>query len=184
MRNFSGGGVALQNYDKLRREYLARESAIAAFGWFFIVSGVFGLIAFLGALANTILAAVAGTVEIPWAYVFGRFTGMLLVSTIQLSTGFGFRKLQANSRIPGTFLGVLLSFYGIGIWLMILLWSKKGNMVFSDEYRAAVQSTPYIRRHMTATAWILIFFPIVLTGIIFLLIFLLGMFTVSQTTGA
>jgi hypothetical protein len=176
MRNLPGAaGLNVQGLEKLRREYLAHESAIAAFGWFFMVTGCIGLVGFLFWLVMTIWLAMAGTVEIPWVMQIIQLVVNLLVATYQIFTGMELRKLKTAGRANGTFLSIFLIVYGIGIWFMILAWSDKGNKVFSEDYRSAVNATPYIKRHMTATAWILIFLPIMLTVLIIGLLLLLGL---------
>jgi hypothetical protein len=185
MRNLPGAaGFNVAGLEKLRRDYLAHESAIAAFGWFFTINGWFILAGFLINLVLMIWLAIAGNVEINWAFQIGRLMGNLLVGVYQIFAGTELRKLKNAGRGHGTFLSIFFILYGIGIWFMILVWSEKGNKVFSDEYRSAVHATPYIKRHMTVTAWILIFWPIFMTLLLIGLFVLLGLIVIAATNPA
>lgn len=175
MRNLTGGAVNQQGYERLRRENLRHESAIAAFGWFFLLGGVLGLIGFFLSLVMLLLVYFAGTVDIVWAAQLGLLSAQLILGVVQVTTGQNLLKLKPWSRIAATILSIGFIVYGIGVWFMILAWSEKGKFIFSEQYRTAFEATPYIKRHMTATAWILIFVPLVATALVFvLMVFVFG----------
>lgn len=175
MRNLTGGALNQQGYERLRRENLRHESAIAAFGWFFLIGGVIGLLGFFLSLVMLLLVYFQGTIDIPWGFQIFSLSMQLILSVVQLTTAQNLLKLKRWARIVATIMSIGFILYGIGIWFLILVWSEKGNLIFSDQYRTAYEATPYIKRHMTTTAWILIFFPLVAFAIgLVLAVFVFG----------
>jgi hypothetical protein len=86
------------------------------------------------------------------------------------------RALKASGRIWGTIFSALTFYTGVSIWFIVLVWSGASNYVFSPEYQAVVKATPDIKRHMTATAWILIAFAVLSVALAIVLVLVLGWF--------
>ena len=81
---------------------------------------------------------------------------------------FGLRNLKSWGRIPAAlFAGIGLLAFPIGTlingYILYLLLSAKGRMVFSAEYREIIQQTPEIKYR---TSKILLFFAFLLVGLI------------------
>ncbi len=175
---------AIPNADKIRKEHLATESAIAAFGWFHLVLAGFELIGLIVGLVLTVLFAINPPEELNWVThlmsVF--FTGV--IGLWQFQTGQGLRKLSHSARLNATFLNIFNIPIGVGVWFFILAWSSKANLIFSDHYKQIVAQTPQFRRHITLTTWILIFLPMIMTGLIVVLLIAFVFVAVSASLDA
>ena len=82
--------------------------------------------------------------------------------------GFGLNKLKSWARISAAlFAGVGLLAFPIGTlingYVLYLLLSAKGKMVFSDEYREVIEQTPEIKYKTSKVLW---FFLLLLLGLI------------------
>jgi hypothetical protein len=176
------GNVAnsIPNAEQIRKEHLATESAIAAFGWFHLVLAGLELLGLILGMVLTALYFLNPPDELNWVShllsVF--FTGV--IGVWQFQTGTGLRKLTSSARLNATILNVFNIPIGVGIWYFILAWSSKANVVFSDQYKQVVAQTPHLRRHITITTWILIFVPLVMIGLLVFLIFALALFAVAS----
>jgi hypothetical protein len=74
----------------------------------------------------------------------------LLVGSFVAWTGWLTRTLQPRARVPATILSIVgLAAFPIGTaisgYMLYLLWSTKGSMIFSDQYGLIVRATPHVR---------------------------------------
>ena len=170
----------IDNAEQIRKEHLATESAIAAFGWFHLVLAGLEFLGVVLGLVFTVIFLIYPPEEISWlAHLLSIFFN-LCIGLWQFATGQGLRKLDSSARSNATFLNIFNIPIGIGIWFFILAWSAKANVVFSEQYKQVVAQTPNMRRHITLTTWILIFVPIVMTGLLVFLIFALALLAVAS----
>ncbi len=87
--------------------------------------------------------------------------GFLAISILQFWVGLGLQKLIPWTRIAGiVFAAIGLLGFPIGtlisIYFLYLLVSKKGEYVFSDEYRQIREQTPHIRYKTSMILWIFV----------------------------
>ena len=81
------------------------------------------------------------------------------IAILHIVAGFGIRRLARWSRIPAVIAGCigLLSF-PIGTllngYVLFLLLSAKGSMVFSPEYKQVIEQTPNIKHKTSIFMWI------------------------------
>src|SRR4030095_8127226 len=79
----------------------------------------------------------------------------------QLWVGTGLRRLRRWARIPtGILSGIGLLGFPIGTiingYILYLIFSQKGKVVFSDEYRAVIEQTPHIKYRTSIVVWIVL----------------------------
>lgn len=89
--------------------------------------------------------------------------GLLLATfvVIYILVGRMFRALSPKAKTPGTLLSALgLLAFPIGTlingYILYLIHSKKGKMVFSDEYKEVIAQTPNIKYKTPLLVWIFI----------------------------
>ncbi len=151
--------------ETIRRAHLSHEASIISIGTLYYLGAI--MLVFTGLMSVLKL----GSPELggPWA---GLFFIALGVAYFQL--GRWFRALLPKAKIPGTILAAigLLAFpFGtlINIYILYLINSKKGAMVFSDQYRAVIAATPGIKYKTSIVVWVLVglllvFFLVALFG--------------------
>ena len=160
----------------IRRKHLKHEKAIKSFGALFYIGGAFTLFLFgIPILALKISALFISDLNggPPWNVLLLGGISILLGSS-QIYVAQGLRRLKASGRSGATLLGGLglLAFpIGtlIGPYLLYLLWSEKGQLIFSPKYQDILEATPHIVHKTSILAWILlgiivIFFAIGLAG--------------------
>lgn len=151
---FSDGHLAEGNAEAIRREYLSHEASVKSIGLLYFLGAFFFLIATLFVLqAQT----GSGSVESTFLSLCLPILGLL-----QLFTAYGLRKLKSWARIPtGLISGIGLLSFPIGTlinaYILYLIFSAKGKMVFSDDYRSIIDQTPHIKYKTSAVVWVLLF---------------------------
>ncbi len=142
-------GFAGSSDEQIRRKHLGHEASIRSFGLLFMIGSVIGILSgvvyFLLAVANLF-----GGQQV----VLGIFLFLLALITIGLSilewfVAVGLRELSNFGRTGGTVMGAIgllgIPFGTLGsAYLLYLLWSKKGQVVFSPRYRRVREVTPHI----------------------------------------
>jgi len=85
-----------------------------------------------------------------------------VLAIAQLFTAYGLRKLKSWARISTGFIsGIGLIGFPTGTlinaYILYLVFSAKGRMVFSEEYREVIAQTPHIKYKTSTIVWILLF---------------------------
>lgn len=137
----------------IRRAYLDHEASIQSIGLLYIIgcglciaSGAFiGLLAF-GEEYPPVSEHVSSFIIIGLGFILGMI-------------GSGLRQLRRWTRIPVTLLAIVgLVAIPVGTiingYILYLLFSSKGAMVFSDEYHEIVRQTPDIKYRTSIVVWI------------------------------
>lgn len=83
---------------------------------------------------------------------------MLALSIALFSVGFGLRRVRPWVRIPAMALSTLGLFsFPVGTlingYILYLIMSEKGRMVFSEQYQHIIEATPEIRYRTPLIAW-------------------------------
>ena len=145
------GVPAVTGADEVRRQFLKHEASVKSIGYLYYL-GAFALIV-IGS-AGLVGAGAAGLGANMISSIF-----LVLLGIGQFFVGTGLHKLKGWARIPTIILsGIGLIGFPIGTiinaYILYLVLSKKGKMVFSDEYRAVIEQTPHIKYRTSIVVWI------------------------------
>ena len=96
--------------------------------------------------------------ELGFAFFMAVGALYLVLGGLLFWVGLGLRRLNGVGRIGGTIfggLGLLAIPLGtlINGYLLYLLWSEKGNMVFTDQYKQTMKATLHIKHKTSVVAW-------------------------------
>lgn len=145
----------LSEVETVRKQYLSHEASVKSIGVLWVVGGLFTFVsgaAFSAALVSPppggSTVAIAGIAAV-----------LILLGITQFVVAIGIRKLYPWSRIPATFLSVCSLFAVpmgtlVGTYMLYLLLSKKGTMVFSPEYKEVIAQTPHMKYKTSPVVWI------------------------------
>jgi len=169
--------VELSQAEIVRKSHLSHEANLQSFGCLYTLGGILGIIGsiFYVAMGVFILAgglpaqpanqnvpvpntnpAAAGLVVALLGLVF------LAISIVQLLGGRAMQTLNPRGKV----LAIIISAIGllgfpcgtlISAYLLYLLLSAKGEMVFSDRYKEIIQATPHIKYKTSIIVWIFLF---------------------------
>ncbi len=162
---YSGGEFGNDAVEAIRRQYLSHEASIQSIGLLYILGSLIGTIAGVALLGMLFTAPNAAPDGI--AFVWALF--ILVMGVAQGFVGNGLRKLQRWTRIP---VGILSGIGLIGIpigtiingYILYLIFSAKGSMVYSDAYQRVIQQTPHIKYKTSIIVWIFLFLLLGLIG--------------------
>jgi len=149
-------GVALDGAaEEIRKAHISHEASVKSVGFLYLLGGAFILLASLGLMLAPNSARDAQT--------FGLAFGVILavLAGLQIATGFALRKLRPWSRVAGGILsGIGLLGFPLGTlingYILYLLLSKKGAMVFSEPYQRVIAATPHIKYRTSIIVWIVL----------------------------
>ncbi len=136
---------------EIRRQHLNHEASIKAIGALYYL-GAIGLIG-LG-ITGIVGSGSEGAATKILLVVFALGMGGLY-----FWIGHGLRGLQSRAKIPAVILAVIgLLGFPIGTlingYILYLLLSAKGTMVFSDEYKQIIADTPDIKYRTSIIVWV------------------------------
>ena len=161
-------GISVNREDEyvaIRQEHIKHEASLRSIGILYYIGGV--LILFGGI---SMLVPLLSLGEESAAFGIGFLMFYLLLGIFFVAGGRAFRKLKRWVRVPSTILSAIgLINIPVGTlingYILYLIWSEKGKMIFSDEYKEVMEATPEIKYRTSALAWIvLIVFVIILVG--------------------
>lgn len=146
-------GAATNDVEEIRREHLKHEASVKSVGILYYLGGAF--FTFMG--ISTLLLGGSGSGGLPTLFSLL----FLLLGVGQLWVGYGLRRLRKWARIPtGILSGLGLLGFPLGTiinaYILYLIFSRKGKMVFSDEYRAVIEQTPHIKYRTSIIVWIVL----------------------------
>ncbi len=154
------------DYELIRRKHLKHEVSVQSIGVLYYLSGV--IVGFAAAISAVGLSSEGeSSVFLAVSFLYG------LVAVICFALGSGLRKLRRGVRLPvGIFAAIGLLGFPIGTlingYILYLVFSKKGQYVFSDEYRDVIDSTPHIKYRTSLAVRIIcaIFFALIVFAVI------------------
>jgi hypothetical protein len=154
--------------ESIRKQHLSHEASVKSIGTLYLLGFIFLLLGGIG----QIFAALAGSGTDRTAMGWILAIALLVLAAVQFWLGQGLRKLKRGARgVAAVFAGIGLIGFPIGTiisaYILYLLLSEKGKMVFSPEYQEIIAATPHIRYKTSIVVWIIL-------GI-FLLLIVLGL---------
>jgi hypothetical protein len=161
------------NAEAIRREHIGHEASVKSIGTLY----------FLGGIGLVIVAAFAGfTPDFPTSREGTMATVVtvaiiLAIAALQFWLGTGLRRLNRVARgVSAVFAGIGLLGFPLGTiingYILYLLVSRKGNMVFSPEYKEVIAQTPHVKYKTSIIVWIILgIFVLVIVGGAAVLIF-------------
>ena len=160
--------------EEIRRQYLTHEASVKSVGLLYYFGGV-GL--FLGGLSGIVIAAASASGAEAIGQATGRSVFFLALGIGQFWVGRGLRGLKSWARLPvGILSGLGLLAVPIGTlinaYVLYLIFSKKGKMVFSDEYREVMEQTPHIKYRTSILVWVLLGLVVALIGFVLIAAYL------------
>ncbi len=143
-------GVVDSDAERIRKEHISHEASVKSVGVLYFLGGAFLLLAGIG------LGFASKGTEGPLVALF-----FFLLAGAQIWTGIGLRQLKTWARIvSGILSGIGLLGFPLGTlingYILYLLFSKKGAVVFSDEYKRVIEQTPHIKYRTSVIVWILL----------------------------
>ena len=167
----------LSQAELIRKSHLSHEANIQSFGCLYTLGGIMGILIGIFYIGLGIFIMAGG--ENPQAGVNPMAAGIItaLIGLVVLAIGvaqlFAGRSMQTLNP-SGKILAIIISAIGllgfpcgtiISGYLLYLLLSAKGEMVFSSAYKEVMQATPHIRYRTSIIVWIFLF---LLIGVILL----------------
>ena len=183
--------VDLSQAELIRKSHLSHEANLQGFGCLFTLNGILGIIGGLFYAAMGVFFIASGVpaqmanqnAPVPNANpaavgLFVALMGLVVValSVAQLFAGRSLRTLNPKGKVLAIILSAigLLNPCGIPIfgYLLYLLLSAKGVMVFSDRYKEIIQATPHIKYKTSIIVWIFLFLLIglIIVGIVWIIV--------------
>lgn len=169
--------IAESGSETIRKMHIGHEASIKSFGCLYALGAIFLVLAGIVVIIAGIGQIVSPNPNQPAT------TGLLLLalSAVYLGLGiaqgfvaWGLRKLNQVGRIGGTFFGAI-GLLGIPIgtlisaYLLYLLWSEKGNTVFSPRYKRVIRATPHIKYKTSIIVWIFLGVIVIVFGLLFVI---------------
>ena len=153
-RIHEGIGLPLTHAEELRRAHISREASVKSIGLLYYLGGT--ALAFVGVI---MVADYLGGYGRPAKFVWALF--FLILGLLQFVAGFGIRRLLPWSRIPvGIVSGIGVLGFPIGTvinaYVLYLVFSPKGAMLFTPDYHAAIAQTPHIRYRTSVVVRVLL----------------------------
>ncbi len=143
----------------IRQEHIKHEASLRSIGVLYYIGAFFMIVG--GLTMATTVSMTASENEGSASFFIGMLVFYLIFGIIAILIGRGFRKLKPWVRIPGTIfaaLGLLSIPIGtlINGYILYLMFSAKGKMVFSPEYSEIREATPEVVYKTSALSWIIL----------------------------
>ncbi len=138
---FDTGGLAGTHAEAVRNAHLSHEASVKSVGALYMIGGVLCL-----AASGLFLIVPRGG----RAPIDGMLMLIPVIGIIQCATAVGLRALHGWARVPtGLLSGIGLLGFPVGTlingYILYLIFSPKGSMVFSDDYHEIMAQTPHIK---------------------------------------
>ena len=144
--------------EAVRNTYLKHEASLKSVGVLYLI-GSFLLVAVGTASLFGLIPADRKNPDASYQWLVGRI--FIVVGCLPFQVGRWLRALNPKARTPATALSIL-GLFGfpvgtlINVYILYLLRSKKGAMVFSDHYHEIVAATPHIKYKTSLVVWIFV----------------------------
>jgi hypothetical protein len=138
---------------QIRQEHIGHEASIRSIG----------ILYYLGAILMILAGGISG---FAFSQEYGDVSAVMTVfligfGVLYLWMGSALRALSSKVRhVAGVFAGLGLLGFPVGTlingYILYLLYSKKGKMVFSEEYQAIRLATPHVKYKTSVVVWVLL----------------------------
>ena len=150
--------------ERIRKEHIKHEASVKSIGILYFLGA-----ALLGLLSMVFIFVPPNSTQ-DRAVSIGVAVGFLAVAGLQIWTGIGLRQLRPWARIvSGVLSGIGLLGFPLGTlinaYILYLLFSKKGTLVFSDGYKRVIEQTPQIKYKTSIIVWIFVGLLLLLLGL-------------------
>ena len=177
--------AALQEHDpaadsqaeSIRSSRVRHEVQLKAVGSLYLFFGAMLLVAAIG----TAIVMFDESTRSGAAESLGMMTAVtavyLVLAALQLTVGYGFRRLRSWVRIPGGIIaGIGLLAIPVGTlingYILYLMFGERGRVVLAPNYRAIIDATPHIRYRRTVGDWIALgILVLMVLGVVGLVVF-------------
>jgi hypothetical protein len=155
---FAAADLVENEVERARRQYLSHEASVRSIGTLYYIGYMLTGVGPLFLLPIAITGGGLGLLAVGLAY--------LVMAVVFFFVGRELDKLSTWVRWPvGILSGIGLLGVPIGtvinLWILYLVFCRKGRVVFSPEYREVIRQTPHIRYR---TSWPLIVLAVVLVA--------------------
>ncbi len=153
----------------IRQQHLSHEASVQSIGMLYLLACL------LCSLSSVIFLIQVRMQNAPEAVmVLG--TVLLMVGIGLGFIGVGVRRLQGWTRIPVTLFSVLGLFLVplgtiINGYILYLIYSSRGTVVFSDEYKEVIRQTPDIKYRTSVIVWIFVLLLFAVLSLVATLLF-------------
>jgi hypothetical protein len=152
-----GRGLPVGNAEEVRQAHIKHEASVKSIGLLYYLGGVA-----LVVMGLSQFATLAGSKSSPGPAVAVMLAIIFFVmAAAQFVVGSAVRRLRPWSRIGvGILSGIGLFGFPVGTiingYILYLVFSKKGEMLFTPEYHEIVALTPHIRYRTSIVVWIVL----------------------------
>lgn len=149
--------------EQIRNMYLSHEASVKSVGLLYLLGAGIGILLGLLYIVGGLIAlgSSVGAASASFAFFFVFLAGIVAfaMSVFQLFLGLGLRRLTPWCRIGAIVLSCIgLIAIPIGTiisgYILYLLLSKKGEFIFTDEYKRVIAATPHIKYRTSIIVWI------------------------------
>ncbi|MGN6134423.1 MAG: hypothetical protein ACTHOU_07965 [Aureliella sp.] len=163
--DYSLGGDAVL----IRKQFISHEASVRSIGLLYWLGGILAILCSL-AYVGLGIGFLSDARTMPTAIFMLMFSPvMAALGIFQIFVARGLRRLTPWARIGASVVSVigLLGFpFGtiISAYFLYLLLSRKGEYVFSPEYKAIIDATPGIKYRTSPIIWVLLGLLVLLLG--------------------
>jgi hypothetical protein len=161
--------------ERIRSALIGHEASIQSIGFLYILGSIFAVLFGIVVTLSASQAMAVGRPATELSIALG--TAAFFLGIGLGIVGFGLRHLKSWARIPvGVISGLGLIAVPIGTiingYFLYLIFSEKGNRVFSPEYQEIIRQTPHIKYRTSIITKILLVLLLIFVGLITLTAFL------------
>ncbi len=136
---------------EIRQQHISHEASLRSLGLLYYLGAT-------GVVAASVMMLITGAPSGHFAGKTALAVALVLFGVLYLWIARGLRTLSPKVRIPaGILAGLGLLGFPAGTvingYVLYLLFSKKGAMVFSEEYKQIIADTPDIKNRTSIIVW-------------------------------